>query len=310
MVEYVCDRCKKIYNHKGEYARHIARKIPCKIATKSDNAPKIQEISVKLAKISKAPQNSAKNCEIYTCQFCEKQLSDKYGVQRHLKICKTKKQQEQQEEDKFQIMINMMNELKKVTTDQMNQIEELKKEISTSNTKSNVVNNIINNQQNNINMNIHVNPYNDTDMNFLSVEDKKYILNKGYKAVENLIKMIHFNKDKPENHNIYISNIKDKYVLIYGGDDLMRQESDKIIDDMYDERTKYLLDEFNSLKNELDAPTKKKFENFINEMDEDKISNDIKKEIIMILYNNRKIIEETRKLIKVNSDKVNKIDDS
>ena len=28
---------------------------------------------------------------------------------------------------------------------------------------------------------------------------------------------IHFNPDKPENHNIYISNLKNGYVMMYDG---------------------------------------------------------------------------------------------
>ena len=36
-------------------------------------------------------------------------------------------------------------------------------------------------------------------------------------CIPNLIKRIHFDPKKPENHNIYISNIKNKYVMIYDG---------------------------------------------------------------------------------------------
>lgn len=312
MVEYTCNRCNKKYNHKGEYARHISRKNPCKQDCESDNTHKIEHIGVKLAEISKVPQKLAElaNSEINCiCLFCNKILSDKYGLQRHLKTCKEKKQKDKTEEDKFKIMIEMISELKKATSDQMNQIEELKKEIITNsaNKNSNVVNNIVNNQQNNINVNINVNPYKDTNMKFLSNEEKKSILSKGYKAVEDLVKIIHFNKDKPENHNIYISNMKGNKVLIYSGDDWNLHDRDDVIQDLYDDQTGYLCGEFNNLKEQLDASTIKKFENYINDMDEEEIASNIKKEIILILYNNRKIIEETRKLMKNNDVKDDKL---
>ena len=48
----------------------------------------------------------------------------------------------------------------------------------------------------------------------------KTIFHKGFKSVENLTKSLHFDKNRPENHNIYISNIKDNYVMMYDGDRL------------------------------------------------------------------------------------------
>jgi len=329
MVEYICKRCNKRYNHKGEYDRHINRKNPCEHLEENVYASKIEQIELKLAEIIKNPQKIAeipKMEEKYICSFCVKTLSDKYGLQRHIKSCKVKKQKEKTEEDKFQFMIDMINELKKVTSVQINHIEELKKEICTdkinktkknknntdTNTSANmnnniVVNNIVNNQQNNINVNIIVNPYKDTNMKFLSNEEKKSILSKGYKAVEDLVKMIHFNKDKPENHNIYISNMKGNKILIYSGDDWNLHDRDDVIQDLYDDQSRYLCGEFNNLKEQLDASTIKKFENYINDMDEEEIASNIKKEIILILYNNRKIIEETRKLMKNNDVKDDKL---
>jgi hypothetical protein len=39
---------------------------------------------------------------------------------------------------------------------------------------------------------------------------------------------IHFNKDKPENHNIYISNLRDNHVLIYNGSEWQLRERDDV----------------------------------------------------------------------------------
>jgi hypothetical protein len=32
-----------------------------------------------------------------------------------------------------------------------------------------------------------------------------------------LIEKVHFDVNKPQNHNIYISNLKNKYIMIYDG---------------------------------------------------------------------------------------------
>jgi len=44
-----------------------------------------------------------------------------------------------------------------------------------------------------------------------------------------MIEKIHFNPSKPENMNIYISNKKDKYLIIYeDGNWNIKQENDEI----------------------------------------------------------------------------------
>jgi len=40
-------------------------------------------------------------------------------------------------------------------------------------------------------------------------------MNRGFNSVPKLIEAIHFNPDKPENQNVYIPNIKNKYALQY-----------------------------------------------------------------------------------------------
>ena len=41
------------------------------------------------------------------------------------------------------------------------------------------------------------------------------ILKRGSNCIPKLLEAIHFNPEKPENHNIYIPNIKNNYVMIY-----------------------------------------------------------------------------------------------
>jgi hypothetical protein len=45
----------------------------------------------------------------------------------------------------------------------------------------------------------------------------KRILNKGFKSIQEYVNCIHFNSKKPENHNVYISNLRDNYILVYDG---------------------------------------------------------------------------------------------
>ena len=49
-------------------------------------------------------------------------------------------------------------------------------------------------------------------------------------SVPSLIKEVHFNPNVPENHNIYISNIKNKYAMVYDGTRWEIKDQDETID--------------------------------------------------------------------------------
>ena len=62
----------------------------------------------------------------------------------------------------------------------------------------------------------------------------KPLVNRSNMCIPNLIKKIHFDPKRPENHNIYISNIKNKYVMIYDRDKWILHNQDETIDDLID----------------------------------------------------------------------------
>ena len=53
-------------------------------------------------------------------------------------------------------------------------------------------------------------------------------MDKGYKSVPHLIDYIHFNKNKPENHNVMTTNMRDNKISIYDGEKNMYQYINKI----------------------------------------------------------------------------------
>jgi len=71
--------------------------------------------------------------------------------------------------------------------------------------------------QNNITQNntFNILAFGKEDLSHITDDTYKKIINKGFKSVPALVDAIHFNKDKPENHNIYISNIRDDYILVF-----------------------------------------------------------------------------------------------
>ena len=77
----------------------------------------------------------------------------------------------------------------------------------------------INNSNNTINVqnNIKLLSYSDTDRSHLTDKDILKCLKHSNFCIPHLIEKVHFDINKPENHNIYISNLKNKYVMIYDG---------------------------------------------------------------------------------------------
>ena len=62
---------------------------------------------------------------------------------------------------------------------------------------------------------IQLKSYRDTDISHLTDKDYASCIKQVNYCVKKLIEKIHYNKAKPENMNIYISNLKDKYLMVY-----------------------------------------------------------------------------------------------
>lgn len=274
MVEYKCGKCNKVFSRKSHYEYHKNRKISC-IPSSRSTAHVIC-------------QNNASKSQ---CSYCNKKFSRTDSLNRHIsKYCKIKANQDNQKEDLLQILINDMAEMKE-------EICRLKSEKKYVRINTKIENQF--NQQNIINANIRLLAFGKEDITHIVDEVYKKILNRGFKSVPTLVEQVHFNKDKPENHNIYISNIRTNYVLVYDGDDWKLKERCNILQQLVDDKTDILSDKFDELITKLDEPTIRKFQRFLDQRDEDNVISNIKNDLKLLLYNNKKIPEATRELIRI-----------
>ena len=144
----------------------------------------------------------------------------------------------------------------------------------------------------NIQNNIKILAYKNTDLSHLTDKDYMYCLNRSNFCVPHLIKKIHFNSKKPENHNIYISNIKNKYIMVYDGKKWNLRDRDETVDDLIDKNEFVLeqkLEEW--IENGKEYPIiMKKFNRYLEKKEKNDVINKIKQEIKLILFNNRKIL--------------------
>jgi len=175
---------------------------------------------------------------------------------------------------------------------------------------TNVNNGTINNNTINNNMKVDGDmklvKFGNENLSYISDDLFKSILGRGFKAVEELVDHSHFHPDHPENHNIYIADIKNNYVLLYDGLQWNIKDRDEAIEDLIYAKSDYLSVKFEELMHKLSPMDIKKFTNFTNFMknrDNDIKMKMVKTDLKLMLYNNRHIPTALRKQLETNMKK-------
>ena len=220
------------------------------------------------------------------CKYCNKQFKYKQGMYRHIKYsCKKNKDEDMKE------LARLMNEIKEQNKSKDNQIEQMQKQIDKLTNKLQIQNfNLQNNTLNNIQNNFHIKllNYNETDYSHLSDNDYIFCIKENNFCVKKLIEKIHFNNKKPENKNIYISNIKSNYVMLYKDNKWQIVNRKEQIDGLY-EYNEIILEEWYQNYKDKDNEMIKSFERYLKCKEQDEMLNNVKEEILLMLYNNRLI---------------------
>ena len=173
----------------------------------------------------------------------------------------------------------------------------------------------VNTKIDNININVEglkMVKFGEEDLSSIKDDIYKKILNSGFKSVPNLIEHVHFNPQNPDNQNIYISNMQNTFVLVYDGEKWDVKDRDDVIEELMYSKTDHLLEKFDDLISELPDSAIKKFQRFIDKKDDDKVVEKIKKDIKMILYNNRQLPMNIRKefdLLRINKNEEEEIEE-
>ena len=234
----------------------------------------------------------------HECKYCDKLYSRTDSLNRHLKTCKKKKQdkEKQQEEEVKDSMIELVKLLNKKLDEKDNELNKRDKQIDKQNKqidelikKAGISNSTINVQNN-----IKLLSYSDTDRSHLTDKDILKCLKHSNFCIPYLIKKVHFDVNKPENHNVYISNLKNKYVMMYDGNKWECKDREEQISNLMDDNEgiiEYKLEEW--LEKGVKYPEMmKKFNTYIEKKDNNKVINIIKDEIKLLLYNNRNVVNK------------------
>ena len=129
--------------------------------------------------------------------------------------------------------------------------------------------------------------YKDTDTSHLTNKDYETCIKKVNFCVLKLIEKIHFNPDKPENMNIYISNIKDKYLMVYQNGK-WNLKNKKELDQLYDEK-EYMIEQW--IEENKDPEMEQFFKRYLHLKKDDKTMQMINDELKLMMFNNKNLIE-------------------
>ena len=166
------------------------------------------------------------------------------------------------------------------------QIDKLKSKLKIQTVITNHNTNHNNFIQNNM-FNIKLLNHEDTDYSHLTHNDYITCINNCNLCVKTLIEKVHFNMDKPENMNIFISNIKGNYIMIYKEDTWQIEKRKERIDDLYDQNEMVLETWYDEYKEKYPHIINS-FQRYLQNRDEnDTVLNSVKDDILLLLYNKR-----------------------
>ena len=288
---YTCKCCKYSSPLKTNYERHLKSKKHSKLFEKSTKVNKSQQLS---------QQKVNKNKE-YLCKYCCKEFTTKQSMYRHIKYtCEKNKDEDLKElvrllNEQMQQMSQEMKEQGKELENSKKENEKLQKRISKLSNKLQI-NTTINTNTNNIgvinnNNNIILNNYSETDLSHLTPKDYKFMIKEVNNCIPRMIERVHFNPEKPENMNVYISNMKNKFIMVYKDGSWKLCNRNHEIDKMMDVKCAQLsewLDENNQYTN-----LKQCFEKMEENMKNKNVKTSIQEEMKLILYNNRGLLQDT-----------------
>ena len=229
MVVYKCKRCKKIFEDKTSYERHLNKKFKCKV-NKSGS------------KVNKK--------KTHCCKTCKKTYTRKTSLVRHMKT-----QLHKANLKKLKITKIKKNNKKNMDVDvnangNSNEINNCSK--NNSYNKINSDNTIINNN------NYYLAPFGEIETDKLTTDDKLNILLSDEDPIVQIIFKTNLNKDTPEYHNVGYMDIKSGYGYIFCGDTWEKKEIRLIMNDLinfkgrdikkiYKEMSKYMTEDNNKI---------------------------------------------------------------
>lgn len=306
MSKYMCQRCGYETNRIQNLKRHISRKNICnpilKPLTKSEllktlemntNNKKNQVSYQRNTFDSKCNTNVIPNVNpkvLHFCSFCNKSFNNRQGKYKHIKFhCKKKITNKEFLENKLEDMIIKYSKLEKENEKIKNEFKELEEKMR------NFEKTTINIGKLSYDNTIIVNNYGSENLDYITDNNLKKLLNYPSSGIEKLIGKIHFNPDHPENHNIRITNKKLKFAEVKKNNKWLLQHKKKTLSELIEkgkEQFEILLE-----KDSINKKLKNKYNKMDNFLTDSKKRNIIKNNLEISILNGSKNIKDNEIIV-------------
>ena len=280
MVLYICDCCIFSSKIKTHYNRHLKTKkhltnveVSLSAMVMSTNEHKMSTNEHKMS--TNEHKMSTPISKTYGCDYCPESFTTKPNKRRHeLHYCK----------ENTSIMTHKIKKLEREKQKLEKKIEKMLDKTCTIN------NNTTNNNSNNTI--IVVNNYGKENTDYLTAEKIAQLLDRPYDSIQDLIKMLHFNADHPENHNVKITNKKEQFALVWNDPIWELRKKKSVVKDMVDKG--YMMIDTTHDEVSYDTnKTNKKYVKFQDNYEDDStnIKDKIEEEAEIVIFNESKKIE-------------------
>jgi len=244
MVNYKCQRCGYNTNRKSVFKSHLLRKKLCNPILKEitqysllkQNGFNEEAKKIKMSTLCHTNVNPSDNQQgLHLCEYCNKVFKSRQGKSKHKKLYCIKKKEELQIKvlkkllkEKDKLIFKILDENKKENAKKDKKIDKLMKHlIELTENSGNNNNNIINSHNK-----ITINAYGCENLEYITNNLLKKLVNKPGTAIPKLLKIIHFNDDYPENKNLKVTNIHDPYIKVHDGSNWKLKNKGDIIEDI------------------------------------------------------------------------------
>ena len=245
------------------------------------------------------------------CIYCGKQYSKKGNVIYHIKNnCKKVKEIEN---EKMNIFLKLKEiEIKRerdVLLEETGKKTDLKKRIKILECELKKTQNILiqnnsnsnsNNLVNNMQQNITLVGYQNENLEKIEKDEILAVMKKGFQATVELTRAIHFNSNHPEFHNIFIPKINEKYGMVFTSSKWKITDKNELVNDIYENKRDFIIQNLDYYYPLLDDNKKKSLTRWLNMdniNDKDESIKNTKNDIKMLLYNDRHLPMNRKKLI-------------
>ena len=307
------------------FKNHVAKNVAKNQVNVAKNQVNVAKIDPNVAKnesnVAKNKSNVA--MDLLRCKYCNRKFKHTSSRYKHENNRCKKRKKSVDLDKKTQILLDA--KVKELEEQKKKEIEELKKSfmdkldivlrkkdeetmqlITTSRGGNQLMTNCnVDARNQNFNLVLNLNSYKNTDHSHLRDQDYLECIRKGNMGIPYLIEKIHFNPEKPENHNIFVNNIKSDYIKLFDDGkwktamqyetvNMMVQDKANLVEDKieewYDTNHKYCGKKYKEI---LD-----KYPRFLNRLTDSKyVGRKVEQESKLVLFNKKDMpIDYTKKI--------------